>query len=646
VSKSKISTLLFFLILITLLSCVADEHDSELFEILSILNLEHNSLKSVKKQLITDGVEAIGDTLAVALNQIEPENAPAQGRSRAIELADEILSGFVSLPKHSPKAIPENPSWTEGSDGDPNWEFQYHTFRWVMPLLYAWEETKDIRYLDRFIFLLQDYGEDVIEADPSLVSWLAWNDMGSALRVENWLETRRILLKKNALPYSLHVKMLKWFNIHGKMLSEDIKYKHENNHGTFHSRALLSLAVSAPELANSNKWFDLAVDRLQRQVLDLVGIDGSYNENAPQYHFMAINNFSSVRNLLFVIDRDFSEETATRLDLLNKTCAHFIKPDGSLPMFGDSPARMNLSGYKRRSPELKYSITQGKSGKIPVSRMFATQNGGYVISRSGWGSKRPFSDESWALLDVGLKGGGHGHADALNVLFYAQGADLLVDSGMYTFASGQDRNDIISSKAHNLLFPESVPKKWKGYLESDLLYAHDSESYSIAAASTDSPPGGVWTRFLIRIDPDDLLVIDTITKHNDKKWAQYFRLHPDASWGPQSEFVTVNNKKAVMDVWAPGSEITVHDPDSSGGGWYSAKYGQRVRNAVIEIDHEINTSVMPVFFHTHKGNNPLKSLSIEIATPELFQAILSYRTNQERIKINLVNGQFQKQIIQ
>lgn len=612
--------------------------------VIRLVDLEHASMTPVKEALLSGGGAVVGSVLATQLSAAAPPPVPHEQPAPDIGLVDALLDGVLVLPGHDPVELAPDPTWAEAGSGDANWIFQYHTLRWSMPLLHAWRETRDERYLDRFLALLADYGRDVVDADPERVHPLAWNDMGAALRAENWLAARRILLAEGRLDPALHLDLLQWLARHGEMLAHRVKYKADSNHGTFQSRALIALGLSLPELKASSEWFELGKGRVDRQVLDMVSEEGVYLERTPQYHFMMMNVFQSVRVLMQGAGCDLPAEASRRIGLLGSVGAHLVKPDGSLPMIGDSPARVSLKSQARGEPELLFAITNGKEGRRPDGVIASYPEDGYVFLRSGWGETRDFADESFIYFDIGASGGGHSHADALNVLFSSWGEDLLVDSGLFTYQGGEDRSYFVGPRAHNVVLPDPVPDDWKGSRDSELLHQGENEGIVSYAAVTKMPDGTEWTRHVIWIRPDDVLILDRFDKDNpDGGRLQRFQLHPDAAATLKGAVVSVVHGRAHMEVRPVGVAPVVHAPDSPGAGWYSPAYGKRERTTVVTIARDGGQGPFAVLFHAHDGSDVLNRVSLERRPrEELLQFLIETQSGRERVFVWLDDGRVQR----
>ncbi len=85
---------------------------------------------------------------------------------------------------------------------------------------------------------------------------------------------------------------------------------------------------------------------------------------------------------------------------------------------------------------------------MPESASHAFASAGYLVHRTGWSKSA-----SHAVFDCGGLGaptGGHGHADALSLVLFTGGRELLIDPGTGVYnANAEWRSYFRSSAAHN-----------------------------------------------------------------------------------------------------------------------------------------------------------------------------------------------------
>ena len=161
---------------------------------------------------------------------------------------------------------------------------------------------------------------------------------------------------------------------------------------------------------------------------------------------------------------------------------HVTRPDGSIPLLGDDDGgralaldqkdyRSYLDGiclgallfgrpdFKRQAGAFReeafwlfgreaWRAYEALGTAVPSGDSHSFPTAGYFVQRSGWDK-----DDSHLVFDcggLGLPTGGHGHADALSLVLYSGGREMLVDPGTAVYnAAPEWRSYFRSSRAHN-----------------------------------------------------------------------------------------------------------------------------------------------------------------------------------------------------
>ncbi|NOY83067.1 MAG: hypothetical protein GXP31_18870 [Kiritimatiellaeota bacterium] len=191
--------------------------------------------------------------------------------------------------------------------------------------------------------------------------------------------------------------------------------------------------------------------------------DGHWYEASPSYELMSILQLPAIPEALrgWRVPDDIAPRLGRLTDdpLIRKVpvaLARCVMPDGSLPPTNDSvrqaryPRRLaETAAFWRPTPENRALLAWawgddfGRTGDVyALFRRDPVLGRGSVVPRSpsdgsrvepgiGWAILRTESAEGDAalFLDYGPQGGGHGHDDRLNIIWYDFGRELVTDLG-------------------------------------------------------------------------------------------------------------------------------------------------------------------------------------------------------------------------
>ena len=232
------------------------------------------------------------------------------------------------------------------------------------------------------------------------------------------------------------IELLNAANRHAQWLREDAHYV-ENNHGTMMDFSLAQFGVFLKVIdhVTGTHYINTALQRLEKIFDSTFDKDGCCTENSPTYHFVNYALFTTIAQFIENYRLGNINEWSLKLSKARKVCYLRIRPDGTIPLVGDSEIRpgtffpMNICD----SPE-------GGIGYYPDAGLFvANMHNLHLTFRAG-GTK--FT---------------HRHVDDLSFTLWAHGKDFIVDSGMYNYdTSDKLRRWFISSRAHSGIYLESA----------------------------------------------------------------------------------------------------------------------------------------------------------------------------------------------
>lgn len=232
---------------------------------------------------------------------------------------------------------------------------------------------------------------------------------------------------------------------------------------TMEMAGLYSVGAMFPELKEAKNWRVYAAEHAYRELDTQFTPDGAQVELSPGYHWVALGNILTIPRVAKAagfegeLPRDFlaRAEKAFEFTLLMRT------PDGSTPRTNDTPNRQDVASVMAVGAELfperkdfLWAATNGDEGQVPNGTSVGFDYAGYYVMRSGWDA-----DANMLCFDAGPTGLAHIHQDKLNVMMWAFGREVLLDTGGGPYEKSKWRDYGLSTYSHNTVLVDGLPQK-------------------------------------------------------------------------------------------------------------------------------------------------------------------------------------------
>jgi hypothetical protein len=345
----------------------------------------------------------------------------------------------------------------------------------------AYRFTADERYAAEAVGQLQSW----IEQNPPGfgINWQSSLEIG--IRVISWLWTVFLLLPAKSFDRASAQHI-------GDSLFAQLEHIHRytsvfsspNTHLIGEATALFIGGLVFHDRKRSAAWMEqgaaLLVQEAGRQILD----DGAHGELSAYYHCYALDFYLQALALAEQNNFQFPRHTREKIrDMLN-FLLHLSTPGSTIPLLGDDDGGRALALEQRNYHSFNDALGLGAvlfqrsdfkhqagdfceetfwllgqeasksydalKSEQPAENRAVFSSAGYGIQRSGWRSL-----DSHLLFDIGGLGmltGGHSHADALSVVLFGHGRELLADPGTCVYnAAPEWRSYFRSTRAHNTI---------------------------------------------------------------------------------------------------------------------------------------------------------------------------------------------------
>jgi hypothetical protein len=507
----------------------------------------------------------------------------------SLSAADDLLRDVWPLPRFAPVRLTTPLSWHEDPYRQKYWRFLFYSLHPTSNLLWAYYRTGQAKYRTKLLEILDSYVKHDVPGRPIDRQGLD-DSYAIAFRAMLLVNTFVKLNRSNDIPGELSARMLDNIVRTGAKLLAPENFQVDHNHGFSQATALLVLHENFPQLDRDNRWRDTSYQRLQAFFDHAVDAEGVEVEKSPFYHFyvykFSLQMLSWAQTNAIRLPAGLSD----RMKGMHRYASYVLWPDGSIPLLGSSvrlvPASDNhiYAEAMRDNPELAYALTGGASGTPPAERAMLFRQSGQAILRSPVDRQAGYADNSQLIMDVGPPQTKHSHHEALAFNYYSHGRELLVDSGLNTYSSGQAFNYFHGTAAHNTIVVDGKDQVG-GSVRSALTTVADGWAYQSGLASV--YPGVTHRRSVLLLARDLVLVADTVSSDRSHEFEQLWHIFPGAHVVAEGLHTKVfdDHDNPAMDIrqasgTAPVQARRYYGQLSPMQGWYSAEYGRTEPNHV------------------------------------------------------------------
>ena len=562
---------------------------------------------------------------------------------RAVEEAERLLRHEVSLLHFEPVHLGGPIDWHRDPVTGHSWERRFWTDYQPEKEIAA-RDSKIVHELNRHQHLPRlakayHWTRDerfAAEAVAQLESWIGQNPPGFGI---NWQSSLEIGIRSISWLWTIFLLLPSrhFGNIVAQRIGDSLfaQLEHVHRHTSLFSSPNTHLIGEAAALFIAGlvfrdrqcaaDWMEhgaqLLIREADRQILD----DGAHGELSVYYHCYALDFYLQAFALAEQNQFRFPEHTYAKIrDMLNFVM-HLSTPSGAIPLLGDDDGGRALALEQRTYRSFKDALGLGAvlfqrtdfkhragdfceetfwllgekaweaydllQSEAPAENQVVFSNAGYAIQRSGWGSL-----DSQLIFDMGGLGmltGGHSHADALSVLLFSRGRDLLVDPGTSVYNCAPEwRRYFRSTPAHNTVTIDGRDQaeaggtfRWKTRM-STRTHRDTSFPKDYIEAEHDGyarmPHGVTHRRRLLYIPNEYWIIVDDF--HGSGQHQFDFHYHFGAE--VDATLTTVRDKDLV--IWAEKAELflgiyashaitgeLLNGKTAPIAGWISQGYGNR-----------------------------------------------------------------------
>ncbi len=356
--------------------------------------------------------------------------------------------------------------WLYMPGDDPEFIYAFNRMRFWICLGQAYAVTKDEKYAKAFADQMCHWVKNVPHTQKNEK---AWRTLETGLRLEYW--TKAIMYFKGSPNITEKVIDTFIFSMteHAEFLMTVWNsYNLMSNWGVLANHGLFIAGVMLPETDRTKEYRETAIWRLNEELKIQVYPDGTQWEQSPMYHNEVTQNYLTV---LILAKRNNIQLPAGFEEKVHKMCLVNViwqKPDGNELSMGDSDeidvrditttaaaifkdSILKGSAYPQLDFDSAWEVGAEEAKEYDLleakhfeSTTLSLPDSGNFYLRSGWNE-----NDTFLHFHCGTLGAGHGHSDQLHIDLFANGEDILIDGGRYTYVNKPERFEFKDSTAHN-----------------------------------------------------------------------------------------------------------------------------------------------------------------------------------------------------
>lgn len=477
-----------------------------------------------------------------------------------------------------------------------------HTLSVMSYLVNAYEITCNKKYLQKANEIIESW----MEYEKSYKkNAMIWYDHTVAVRTYHIMYFYYIAKKEITLD---NEKFESLIYRHIYYLYDDKNY-FKNNHGIMMDKALIMCSKSI-ENNKSDNWCIKGISRLKETFYESFSLQGVHLENSVFYHNFVKNLYLEIEEFLNEYELSLGKEIVDKFIRINDYFNYVVKPNGELPLIGDS-SRMKMKGVEKKySPFIDYdagiAILQDKSSIV--------------------------EDSTWLSFVCGNYKKTHKHYDDLSFTLYSAGEDIFVDSGSFGYGRGKERRYVQSPMAHNTFMIKNTKYN---LLESNEIYKKvritdftSNKFYQYVKGKNHSYEGIKLCRSIVLFNPDIIVLLDRAESDSINDYTQVFNIAKGLKVENLSEFgCNLTNSNITVNI----NQINTADE-------YSYHKGNKdLPRAVISEKTGTLTEISQVEFNKKGSKEELLTIiSINGAEKKIKDIQFNKKTKQLSIEIDQI----------
>ncbi len=515
---------------------------------------------------------------------------------------------------------------------DPKRVWETNRQQYLLTLGKAYWLTREPRYAEEIVRIMKDW----IASNPPYrgINWK--ESLELAMRLLSWVWALRMIANSEALTDAALHHILTSIAVQRDYIARHLSFYYSpNTHLLGEALALFVVNVAFPGIGSGGITAGEVLRILETELSKQVADDGSHREHSAYYHCYALDIYLLATILGQQYGIKFSEYWMRRLELMTTYLIALLRPDGSLARFGDDDGGRTLrlqdeDYYHPRSLVGVAAVLFGRgdfkhaAGELPEDvfwlcgenaakgflrlpqikdsrKQILFPDAKIIVLRSGCGR-----DDAWLMCQgqpMGFLSAGHSHAALLSFELVLAGETIIVDPGTYSYeASSPWRDRFRSAEMHNVVEIDEkhffVPRGPFGWEKIEALEGLEEGSQVSGSYGIGYKTGDVGRRSIQHVRTLSLESSRSASICDAFEGSGKHRLRFWLHFAPGISLQRRTRHEFEIELGDTKGEMTLKGFEnfqfrSSAGteaylaGWYSPRYGVKVRSTTICIEEEV-----------------------------------------------------------
>lgn len=430
-------------------------------------------------------------------------------KQQVVAAAEDLLHGELHVGGHAPIKfrLPFHPKNLTPSL--PSLQLQVAGLVAIDLLLQAYELTGQEKFFLAARKSIVEFAR--YEQSAWLPRGLLWNDHAVANRVFVLSDFWRLYRRHGDFQPEVARTILELVARSGELLAKREHFTFNTNHGVMQNVALLRLRLSFPALPNTEYYQRLAMERLGEQMAFYVNEEGVVLEHSAGYQLFGIKLLELAFRYISLLELPVPGEWERKYKSALQFAAQLRRPDGSLPVFGDTLWRSPRPKPREeeRGPQRGVAAKAVRRAGRPDPPSAWYPVAGFAVWWDGlerWPEPRHLRQTVVAFSF--FPGHAHKHADELSVLLWAGGHTWWTNLGYWPYGL-RERSQAESWNGSNAPHLIGEPKNSQ---RTPRMFSYGSSERTVMLDVAREGPGAYFARRqVIHLKPNAWLILDSIS---------------------------------------------------------------------------------------------------------------------------------------